>query len=164
MIRNSDKDLYVKLVTKVLFITESSGKMKCPIIGEWLHNSFTCRNVSIRNNVYKRHDGIEKYVWFKWKSSNNFCTLLFGKRTYSLLPMLPFLQGMRDICIRDTSGLSLLSHTLHPVKGVTWQMGEFEHTVLPLFFYFYIFFFFWLRELRFWIFLYIKVLQGQSLK
>lgn len=63
MIRNSDEDLYIKLVTKVLFIIAKLWeKMKCPIIGEWQHKSFTCWNVSIRNNVYKRPNGVEKYV------------------------------------------------------------------------------------------------------
>lgn len=63
MIRNSDKDLYVKIFTEVLFvIAKHWKKIKCPIVGEWLHKSSTCWTVSIRNSAYKRRNDAESYA------------------------------------------------------------------------------------------------------
>lgn len=69
MIRNSDRDLYVKLSDQVLFIIAKHWKIiKCPIVGEWLHKSLTGCNVSTRNHVYKRHKVVEKYV--RWSGNH----------------------------------------------------------------------------------------------
>lgn len=46
-----------------------------------------------------------------------FCKLLFKVGTYFLLLLFPSLKEMEGTSIKDTSGLSLPHHTLHPLKG-----------------------------------------------
>lgn len=111
----------------------NTGKIKWSIVREWLHKSSLCWNVSMRNNVYRRLNSIENYVWLKWKSSNDFCTLLCEVK---LIPKSWCFLPSRECC---TSSLSFLPHMFCTLKGITWQMGGFEHSAFPLFFYFHIF-------------------------
>lgn len=131
MIRNSDRDLYVKLSDQVLFIIAKHWKIiTCPIVGEWLHKSLTCCSVSTRNNVYKRYKVIEKYV--RW-SGNHLTPFEHDCLGWELFPhsRAP-LAGNKDP-LGILQSFFAPSHTPH-LKGGIWSMGELGHSALPLLF------------------------------
>lgn len=133
----------------------NTGKIKWSIVREWLHKSSLCWNVSMRNNVYRRLNSIENYVWLKWKSSNDFCTLLCEVK---LIPKSWCFLPSRECC---TSSLSFLPHMFCTLKGISDRWVDLN---TQLFLCFSIFISFWPKELTFWISLYVKVLQEQPLR